>query len=159
AEIHPWRRLAATVLVAGAFVLAVVTLFMSPENASATGGGIALVGALAAALLAPRLIERLASRLHPLLFADELAVLNVRARAHRNAALVIPVLLVAAIALANIYQQTTTAHAVESARTKDVAKGAQVISSSGWVEQPVDRSHRIDPWPLQGTGHEVAIPS
>jgi putative ABC transport system permease protein len=91
-------------------------------------------------------------------FPAQLAVLNVRARAHRSAALVIPVILVASIALANIYQQTTAANAVERARIKDVADGASFISSSGWVEHPVDRSHRIDPWPVVGSGDEVAIP-
>jgi putative ABC transport system permease protein len=132
---------------------------MSPENASATGGGTALAGALAAALLAPRLIERFAARLKPTVFADQLAVLNVRARAHRNAALVTPVLLVASIALANVYQQTTQANAIEHARHQDVPKDAKVLSGSGWVEHPVDGSHRIDPWPVIGYGDEVAIPS
>jgi putative ABC transport system permease protein len=135
-----------------------VTLFMSPENASATGGGTALAGALACALVAPRLIERLTAKLHPAGVPEQLAVLNVRARSHRNAALVIPVILVASISLANVYQQTTATNAVEHGRTRDVAKGATAITSAGWVEQPVDRSHRIDPWTIVGTGDEVAIP-
>ncbi|WP_028063466.1 FtsX-like permease family protein [Solirubrobacter soli] len=157
--LHPARVAAAEVCAAGALTCAGVTLFMSPENAAATGGGTALGGALAAALVAPRLIERLAAKVRPKHAPGQLAVLNVRARAHRNAALVIPVILVASIALANIYQQTTQQNAVEHARAKDVPKGAEFISTAGWVEQPVDRSHRIDPWPVIGTGDEVAIPS
>ena len=97
--LHPARRLAAYVCVAGAATCGAVTLFMSPENAAATGGGTALAGALACALLAPRLIERLTSKVTPAGVPAQLAVLNVRARAHRNAALVIPVILVASIAL------------------------------------------------------------
>jgi putative ABC transport system permease protein len=157
--LHPLRRALAYVCIAGAVSSGAITLFMSPENAAATGGGTALAGALACALLAPRLIERLAAKLRPAGPAAQLAVLNVRARAHRNATLVIPVILVASVALANAYQQTTQQHAVEQGRTKDVPSGASSVSSAGWVEQPVDRSHRIDPWPLVGFGDEVAIPS
>ena len=79
-------------------------------------------GALACALVAPRLIERLAAQLRFTAFPGQLAVLNVRARAHRNAALVTPVILVASIALANVYQQTTQADAVEHARGHDVRR-------------------------------------
>jgi putative ABC transport system permease protein len=156
--LHPVRVAAAYVCAAGAIMCGAVTLFMSPENASATGGGTALAGALACALVAPRLIERLAAKLRPRDPSDQLAVLNVRARAHRNAALVIPVILVASIALANVYQQTTQSNAVRHARAQDVPKDAKVITSAGWVEHPVDRSHRIDPWPVLGTGPDVAIP-
>ena len=53
----PVRRIAAAVCVAGAVSCGSITLFMSPENAAATGGGTALAGALACALVAPRLIE------------------------------------------------------------------------------------------------------
>ena len=163
----PVRRIAAAVCVAGAVSCGSITLFMSPENAAATGGGTALAGALACALVAPRLIERLAAQVRFTAFPDQLAVLNVRARAHRNAALVIPVILVASVALANVYQQTTQADALEHARAQDVAGGASTITSAGWVEHPVDRSHRIDPWPLLAadrfkdvrlTGDTVAIP-
>ena len=114
--------------VAGAVACGVVTLFMSPENAAATGGGTALAGALACALVAPRLIERLAGEAAPHGVPGQLAVLNVRARAHRNAALVIPVILVASIALANVYQQTTQADAVAHARGQDVADGRRARS-------------------------------
>jgi putative ABC transport system permease protein len=68
------------------------------------------------------------------------------------------VILVASIALANVYQQTTQHDAVEHARGQDVPKHAKVIAGAGWVEHPVDRTHRIDPWPVLGTGDEVAIP-
>jgi putative ABC transport system permease protein len=149
---------------------------MSPTNAAATGGGIALAGALACALVAPLLTERLAGRMQGITsrlagIPGELAVANVRARAHRTAALVTPVILVAALALANVYQQTTQANAARAAYLGDLKADAVVTgaitpeairiarrvgpaspltTSAGWIEHPVDRSHRIDPWPLLG---------
>ena len=148
--IAPVRLALAALLTAGAVSCGAITLFMSPANAAATGGGTALAGALACALVAPRLIERLAGRLRLTTFEGQLAVLNVRARAHRNAALLTPVILVASIALANVYQQTTQTNAVTSARDHDVTQGEAVTTSAGWIEHPVDRSHRIDPWTLLG---------
>ena len=162
----PVRRIAAAVCVAGAVSCGSITLFMSPENAAATGGGTALAGALACALVAPRLIERLAAKVRFTAFPDQLAVLNVRARAHRNAALVIPVILVASVALANVYQQTTQADAVEHARGQDVAAArarsrapagsstpstARIASTRGRCSPPTasrtsaHRQHRRDP--------------
>lgn len=153
--VGPVRLALAGVMAAGAFSCAVVTLFMSPENAAATGGGTALAGALAFAFVAPALTDRLAGRLAPLAhrlagFEGELAVANVRSRAGRTAALVIPVILVASVALANVYQQTTQAGAVRAALEDDLRPGAEHVVSAGWIEQPVDRSHRIDPWRLLG---------
>ena len=79
-----------------------------------------------------------------------MAVLNVRARAHRTGALVIPVMLVAAIALANVYQLTTQSDAMRSAFGGQFEDGAAATRGAGWIEQPVDGSHRVDPWPLLG---------
>ena len=174
--VGPVRLGLAGVCATGALSCGVVTLFMSPTNAAATGGGTALAGALACALIAPLLTDRLAGRLRGVTtrlagVPGELAVANVRARSHRTAALVTPVILVAAIALANVYQQTTQANAARAAYLGDLKAEAVVTgaitpeaaaiarrvgptspltTSTGWIEQPVDRSHRIDPWPLLG---------
>jgi putative ABC transport system permease protein len=153
---------------------------MPPANAAAVGGSVALAVAIACALVAPRLSDRLAARLLDVAarFAGvpgELAVFNVRRRAHRTASLVIPVILVVSIALANVYQQTTQAHGMRSAYL-DSLHGYAVVTSSdgriparavsaterlgcsvsalttseGWIERPTDKSHRVDPWPLLG---------
>jgi putative ABC transport system permease protein len=177
--IGPVRLALAAVAAAGAVSCAAITLFMSPANASATGGGTALAGAIACALVAPRLTERLAGRLSGVTarlagLPGELAVANVRTRAHRTAALVTPVILVASIALANVYQTTTAANAMRSAYLGDLRADAVVTSTTGsipaaaaaaaagvgstsglttgqgWIEDPVDGSHRIDPWSLLG---------
>ncbi len=178
-ELGPVRLILAAVAAAGAVSCGAITLFMPPANAAATGGGTALGGAIACALVAPKLTERLAQALSGLTarlagVPGELAILNVRARAHRTAALVIPVIVVVSIALANIYQQTTQANAMRSAyvgslradavvtsstgaipeRAVELARAAgsasSLTTSAGWIEHPVDRSHRIDPWPLLG---------
>ncbi len=143
----------ALALVVAAFACGVTTLFMPPANASATGGGTALLGALACALVAPLLVERLGAKLSGVAarlagLPGTLAVLNLRSRAQRTGALVIPVLLVAAIALANVYQLTTQSNAMRSAFTGQVHDGADALRGAGWIEQPVDPSHKIDPWPL-----------
>ena len=145
--IGPVRTALSGICAAIAVSTAGLTLFMTPENAVAIGGGTALAGALAVAFAAPlvtvRLTEWLGHRVTGL--PGELAVSNVQARSHRSAALVTPVVLVAAIALANVYQQTTQAHAM-----RDSAVAGATVTSHGWIEHPIDRSHRIDPWPLAG---------
>ena len=113
---------------------------MPPANAAATGGGTALGGALACALVAPLLVERLGARLSGVAarlagLPGTLAVLNVRARAHRTGALVIPVVLVAAIALANVYQLTTQSNALRSAFLGQLHDGAD-----GAARRGLDRS-------------------
>ncbi len=62
----------------------------------------------------------------------------------------VPVILVVSVALANVYQQTTQSNAMRSAYFDSVRPGAAHVTSTGWIEHPVDRSHRIDPWPLLG---------
>jgi putative ABC transport system permease protein len=149
------RRGLAALALAGAASCGVMTMFMPPQNAAAVGGSTALGGALACALVAPLLTERLAGRLSGLAarlggVPGELAVANLRARAQRSAVLVIPALLVASVALANVYQQTTQADAMRDAYASNLRAGAPAVASKGWIERPVDGSHRIDPWPLLG---------
>ena len=143
----------ALALVVAAFACGVTTLFMPPANASATGGGTAL-RAPWPARWSPRCWSSAsarssrASRRGSPACPGTLAVLNLRSRAQRTGALVIPVLLVAAIALANVYQLTTQSNAMRSAFTGQVHDGADALRGAGWIEQPVDPSHKIDPWPL-----------
>lgn len=178
-RLSTWRVVLAWVAVAAGATAAAMTMFAPPENAAAIGGSVALAGAIGCAFVAPRLTERLAGKLAPLAarFAGvpgDLAAQNVRARAHRTASLVIPVLLVVSIALANVYQVTTQAHAMKGAYLDSVradavvtsATGAvpqrvlaeasrvgaasAVTSADGWIEHPVDKSHRQDPWRVVG---------
>jgi putative ABC transport system permease protein len=178
-KLGPVRVILAWVAVASAATSGVMTMFAPPENAAAIGGSVALAGAIGCAMIAPRLTELLAERLSGVAhrFAGvpgELAVLNVRARAHRTASLVVPVLLVVSVALANVYQTTTQAHGMRSAyldslradavvtsatgavphKALDIARSAGSASglstSDGWIEQPVDKSHRQDPWRVVG---------
>ena len=173
------RRGLAGVMVAAALSCAFLTMFMPPENAAAVGGGTALAGAIACALLAPLITEYLGARLRGITerlggLPGELAVTNVRARPVRTGALVTPVVLVAAIALANVYQQTTQADAMRDAYLENLRADAVVtsdsgaigpaaiaaarragdvsplVTSKGWIEDPVDKAHRIDPRPLLG---------
>ena len=137
----------------------VATLFMPPANAAATGGGTALGGALACALLAPLLVERLGARLSGVAarlagLPGTLAILNLRARANRTGALVIPVVLVAAIALANVYQLTTQSNAMRSAflgpaarrRGRPARRGLdRAARRSVAQDRPVDGARGRDP--------------
>jgi putative ABC transport system permease protein len=162
AEIGRARRGLAWLAGAGALSCAVTTLAMPPANAAATGGGVALAGALGCALLGPRLVDRGAARLRPRGVAGELALTNVRARARRSAMLLTPVVLVAAIALGNVYQVTTQAHALRDEHDDVVRAVGGTVAGSGWIEHPAEGSHRIDPWALVGgirvAAGTVAVP-
>ena len=143
----------ARALVVAAFACGVTTLFMPPANASATGGGTALRVPWPARW-SPRCwssasarSSRASRRGSPACRARWPCSTCARARS-APAALVIPVLLVAAIALANVYQLTTQSNAMRSAFTGQVHDGADALRGAGWIEQPVDPSHKIDPWPL-----------
>jgi putative ABC transport system permease protein len=150
AEVGRLRRTVAWAVAAGGAACAITTLFMPPANATATGGGVALAGALACALVAPLLVDRGAARLAARGVAGELALINVRARARRSAALLSPVILVAAIALGNVYGVTTQANALRAEHDRVVHAVGGTVAGSGWIERPVDGSHRIDPWALVG---------
>jgi putative ABC transport system permease protein len=183
------RAALAVVALAGAASCAVMTPFMPAGNAAAVGGGTALAGVIACALLAPVLAERVADRLAPTArrlggLPGGLAVANLRARAGRTGALLIPVILVVSIALANAYQQTTQGDAIVAAYTDGVRADAVVtardgralprsavaaartagtvsglVYSTGWIEHPVDKAHRVDPLTLIGAdGAAVAAP-
>jgi putative ABC transport system permease protein len=167
------RRLAAACCVA-TVLSALTTMFMTPENASAIGGPATLAGAIAIALVGPRVMTRVAE------YADRrapaLAVLNLHARAASFAAVLVPIVLASAIALANIYSQTTEDRAARDARVAPLAADAVVtsrdgiapalaarvratpgvtgasalVSSHGWIVRPYDSRHTSDPLALLG---------
>lgn len=162
--VHPVRRLAAQVFAAATVLLALTSMFLDAETASATGGPAVLTGAIAVALWGPELLVRLVDRAAPYVRkpAGEFAVLNVRARAAQLGAVLTPITLAVAIALGNVYSQTTMddealatavdqfdADAVLSSsaggiapsvlsKARDEVDASALVLSRGWVEEPYD---------------------
>jgi putative ABC transport system permease protein len=171
--VHPLRRLAATVFAAATVALALTSMFLDADTASATGGPAVLTGAIAVALWGPELVVWLVDRVGPRVPAAGLAVLNVRARATQLAAVLTPITLAVAIALGNIYSQTTMddealstsvgqfqADAVLTssaggiapsvlAKARHEVTASALVLSSGWVEEPYDEKGS-DPSPFVG---------
>jgi putative ABC transport system permease protein len=173
--VHPLRRLAAQVFAAMTVGLALTSMFLDSETATATGGPAVLTGAIAVALWGPELVVWLVDKVspHAKVPAGRLAVLNVRARATQLAAVLTPITLAVAIALGNVYSQTTVddealatsvdqfeadavltssaggiAPSVVSKARSSVTASALVLSS-GWVEEPYDEKGS-DPTPFVG---------
>ncbi|MEU4198096.1 FtsX-like permease family protein [Kribbella sp. NPDC026611] len=166
----------ATVAIAGS------TPFMGPTNAAAIGGPAGLTGSIAVAVLAPLVIRRaLIPRITALVerrgTSGVLAVINLRVRAVQFGAILIPITIATAIAVGNIYSQTTQQRAAIEAYTSNLAADVVVTSTSGgisatltdaahklpgvtavselvrskgWIEEPYDSSHTSDAWPLLG---------
>ena len=181
AEVHPLRRLLAMIFAAGTVGLAVSTMFLDPETASAVGGPAVLTGSIAVTLYGPELVTLLVDRSSTVLrrvfrHHGPLVVINTRARAVQFAAVLTPITLATAIALGNIYSQTTHDDAlldtavdqfqadavvsssaggippalVEAVRNTDgVIAAAGVVFSSGWLEEPYDEKGS-DPSPFVG---------
>jgi putative ABC transport system permease protein len=111
-----------------------------------------------------------------------LAVINLRVRAVQFAAILVPITLASAIALGNIYSQTTQQKAAVDAYTNNlsadvvvttsaggippelfdhvrrlpgVTAASELVRSKGWIEAPYDDSHTSDPWPLLGLNGQV----
>jgi putative ABC transport system permease protein len=170
ARVSPLRRLLAQIFALGTVVLAGSTMFMPAEVAAATGGPASLTGAIAIALIGPELITFVTNRFGDLIrglagSGAELAVINSRARAVAFAAVLTPVTLATAIALGNVYSQTTMADAVideyssqlaadavltstaggispellaQVRQTPGVANASALVVSTGWIEEPYD---------------------
>lgn len=191
-RVSPVRRRLAVGFAAATAVIVLVSMFMGLELAVSIGGSAVLTGATAVGLLAPDIIYRLAA---PAVQAGRcwtgsagfLAVKNVRSRAAQFAAVLIPLTLGAAIALGNIYAQTTQEAAAlrgyltqfhadavltsgtggiapETLKAVQLSPGATAVSplvaSKGWIEKPYDSSHGSDPWPLLGidaTGRQSVL--
>jgi putative ABC transport system permease protein len=169
--VHPLRRMAGMVFLAATGLLAVTAVFLDADTASAVGGPAVLTGSVAVALFGPELVVALVDRAAPYVRrlaprTGALAVINTRARAVQLAAVLTPVTLAAAIALGNVYSQTTMddaalatsvdqfeADAVLSSSAGGIAPGvvsrvrdtegvtsaSALVLSRGWVEEPYDR--------------------
>lgn len=180
-RLSPIRLLLAKVSGATTVCLALTTVFFDPETASSVGGPALLTGVITVGLLGPALLVKAAA----LVRKKDLATINVRARAVQFAAVLTPITLAAAIALGNIYGQTTKADAaadgymsqleadavvtsstggiapalVNTVReTPGVSSVTQLVSSRGWIEQPYD-SRGSDPSSLLGIeGDAFTVP-
>lgn len=180
-EVGPLRRLLAKIFAAGTVMLAGTTMFLDAETAAAVGGPAVLTGAIAVGLLGPELIGFMVTRLSGVVrrFARsdaELAMINTRSRAVAFATVLTPITLATAIALGNVYSQTTQDDAALAAHleqlqadvvvtsstggiapallervraTPGVATASGLVSSTGWIERPYD-SRGSDPLPLLG---------
>ncbi|HEX6352605.1 FtsX-like permease family protein [Actinophytocola sp.] len=190
AEVGMVRRYLARVFAAATVGLAVTTPFLGAETAAATGGPAVLTGAIAVALLGPEIIDRLVGRAAGLIRRvggtnGHLAVINTRTRAVQFAAVLMPITLGTAIALGNVYSQTTESAAREAGYaqqlqadavvtstfgavtpgmladvlgTPGVADASALVSSSGAIEQPEDTFHGEEGWPLLGVDAQERDP-
>lgn len=189
AEVGPTRRRLAKILAAGMVLIAIASMFAGAADAMAIAGGAALLGAIAVALLGPELINLLVGKASGLLGRGaygSMAVINTRTRAVQFASVLMPITLGAAIALGNVYSQTTEdaarhdayaeqlqADAVVSSSiggttagmladvraTQGVASASVLVSSRGWIETPYDSSHGSDMWPINGVDNTSVIAS
>ncbi|TCC17337.1 ABC transporter permease [Kribbella speibonae] len=181
-------RIVIGLVFAGATVaIALSTPFMGPTNAAAIGGPAGLTGSIAVAILAPLVIQRaLVPRITRLVekrgTSGVLAVINLRVRAVQFAAILVPITIATAIAIGNIYSQTTQQKAAVDAFTGNLSADVVVTSTSGgippsltaaarsvpgvttvselvrskgWIEEPYDKSHTSDAWPLLGLSGPV----
>lgn len=179
------RLIIGAVFAAATVGVGVSTIFMSPTNAAAIGGPAVLTGSIAVAVLGPQLIRAM---LTPRIttFLDQrggiLAAINLRVRAVQFAAILVPITLATAIALGNIYSQTTQQKAAVEAYTDNLAAdvvitsttggipaglfeqirstpgvtaASELVRSKGWIEEPYDTTHTSDPWPLLGLNGPV----
>ncbi|MFI9837522.1 FtsX-like permease family protein [Nonomuraea sp. NPDC051941] len=181
AGVGPTRRLLAVVLAGATVILAATTMFLDPDTASAVGGPAVLTGGVAVALVGPELLDRLVGRAAGVIGkfggpGGVLAVINTRARATHFSSVLTPLVLATAIALSNVYAQTThddaavrrqveqfqadavitsgaggvsAALLAQIRRTPDVAGASELVSSRGWIEKPYD-SRGSDPGTLLG---------
>ena len=173
---------------AATVAIGVSTIFMSPANAAAIGGPAVLTGSIAVAVLGPVLIRALLTdRVTGWLerrggTSGVLAAINLRVRAVQFAAILVPITLATAIALGNIYSQTTQQKAAVDAYTENlsanivitsaaggtpdglfdqvrsapgVTAASELVRSKGWIEQPYDTTHTSDPWALLGLNGPV----
>jgi putative ABC transport system permease protein len=169
-NVSAFRRQLAKLFALGTAALALLTMFMPAETAGATGGPAGLTGAIAVGLAGPELITFVIARFSGTIrrFAGpqaDLAMINARARAVAFAAVLTPITLAVAIALGNVYSQTTRGDAAVSdyvgqfkadavvsvgaggvapdllkqvSETPGVANASGMVTSLGWIEEPYD---------------------
>ncbi|SEG96170.1 putative ABC transport system permease protein [Nonomuraea solani] len=174
--VGPTRRLLALVLGGVTVVLASTTMFMDPETASAVGGPAVLTGGVAVGLIGPELLNRIVAKVSVRGTGGMLAVINTRSRAVQFSSVLTPLTLATAIALSNVYAQTTHDDAAVRSQagqfqtdavitsqiggvsaglladvrtTPGVAGASALVSSRGWIEKPYD-SRGSDPGTLLG---------
>lgn len=138
AKVNDVRRFGAKVFAGVTVLLAVATLFMPVEIASAVCGPAVLTGSIAVALIGPELMAFVATRFGPLIRRvggrdAVLAVINSRTRAVAFAAVLTPITLATAVALGNVYAETTQQHAIIGAYADQLQADAVVTSGTGAV--------------------------
>ncbi|GAB3868968.1 hypothetical protein GCM10029964_127190 [Kibdelosporangium lantanae] len=138
AKVNPLRRTGAAICAVATVLLAATTVFMPADTASAIGGPAVLTGAIAVALVGPEIMAFVADRFGPFIRRlagrdATLAVINSRARAVAFAAALTPITLASAVALGNIYAQTTTQHAQISAYTNQLNADAVITTNTGAI--------------------------
>lgn len=176
------RILIGLVFAGATAAIALSTPFMGPTNAAAIGGPAGLTGSIAVAILAPlvirhALIPRITQLVEKRGTAGTLAVINLRVRAVQFGAILVPITIATAIAIGNIYSQSTQQKAAIEAFTQNLAGDvvitstaggvpaslteaahsmpgvtavSELVRSKGWIEQPYDKSHTSDAWPVLG---------
>jgi putative ABC transport system permease protein len=132
------RLIIGAVFAAATVGVGVSTIFMSPTNAAAIGGPAVLTGSIAVAVFGPIVIRallttRITNYLENQGVSGILAVINLRVRAVQFAAILVPITLASAIALGNIYSQTTQQKAAVEAYTDNLYADVVVTSSSGGI--------------------------
>lgn len=185
AKVNPLRRTGAVICAAATVLLAATTVFMPADTAAAIGGPAVLTGAIAVALVGPEIMAFVADRFGPFIRRiagrdATLAVINSRARAVAFAAVLTPITLASAVALGNVYSETTAQKAQVAAyvnqlkadavistdtggispdalaqirSTAGVSTASPLVTSSGWIEQPYD-GNGSDPMRLLGVSAE-----
>ncbi|MFC5722094.1 ABC transporter permease [Streptomyces gamaensis] len=139
-EPTPPRIVLGLLFLAGATALCLVTaLVLRGPVAASTAGPTVMCAAVGLALLGPWFTRAVTALLHwPVRLltgpAGRLAVLNCRARTARTAAVATPVMLATAIAVGNLYLQSTIAAAGERVFAEDLRADAVITSASGGVD-------------------------
>ncbi|MEW2505288.1 FtsX-like permease family protein [Amycolatopsis sp. NPDC047767] len=181
AKVNDVRKFGAKIFAGFTVVLAVATLFLPVDIASAACGPAVLTGSIAVALIGPELMAYVATRFGPLIRRvggrdATLAVINSRTRAVAFAAVLTPITLATAVALGNVYAETTQQHAIVGAYAEQLQADAVVdsgtgalspeliravqqvpgvgtvsplVTSQGWIEEPYD-GNGSDPGRLLG---------
>lgn len=181
AKVNAVRRMGALICGAATVLLASTTIFMPADSAAAIGGPALLTGAIGVALLGPEIIAWVVDRFGPFVRRvagrdATLAVINTGARAVAFAAVLTPITLASAVALGNVYSETTAQKAQVNAyagqlqadavltstaggfspdqlaqirSTQGVSTSSPLVTSSGWIEDPYD-GNGSDPLRLLG---------
>ncbi|EWM17445.1 ABC transporter permease [Kutzneria sp. 744] len=187
-----WGRvILAWVFIAIAALMSFVTLTAVTGPLTATPAAlISICLAVGLGLLGPAIAKLMTAIIGPLLrpfagLAGYLGSLNARQRATRMAAVITPVMLLTAIATANLYLVTTEQDVSTAAYTDDlhadlvlqsgatgftpdvlakvrqlpnVDAASEFVASTGFIEKPVDPlgGKDLDGWPIQGVTADAA---